>query len=150
MAIRRGGAAEFRKWLDEQFTITIPGWVAEQHIKLHLEIVNGWVIATPVGNPSLWKEPPEPGYVGGRARGNFQTSILVPLPGETGIIDPSGAVAQGQALAELLKIEGYAVSWTTNNVPYIVGPNSLNDGHSGQAPAQYLEQVVERVLSAVA
>jgi hypothetical protein len=83
---------------------------------------------TPVGNPILWKNPalaPD-GYVGGRARGNWQATIGSPFVGE----DDSGNIMKAQSV---IPRRAGSVVYLTNNVPYI---GSLEyDAHSSQAPA---------------
>ena len=39
--------------------------------------------------------------------------------------------------------------YVTNNVPYMVGPGSLNDGHSSQQPAGFIENAVERACQTI-
>lgn len=81
---------------------------------------------TPVGNPSLWKNPDAapPGYVGGRARASWQFSQTSPVS---------------------VKVE--------SNLPYIV---ALEFGHSSQAPqgmvritAARLEGEIKRYLDSL-
>ena len=48
-----------------------------------------------------------------------------------------------QAVAR--KVKPFGRSFITNNVPYLLGTNSLNDGHSTQAPAGFIEGVLDRV-----
>jgi hypothetical protein len=57
------------------------------------------------------------GHVGGRARGNWQTSVGTPATGTVDSLDASGANAIGQISANM----GGAgkVTWLTNNLPYI-------------------------------
>ena len=62
-----------------------------------LELFGGVIKSTPVGNPDLWQSPAPPGYVGGRARGSWQTAVGTPVEDDIDRIDPSGA----SALAEI-------------------------------------------------
>jgi hypothetical protein len=92
------------------------------------EVFSNIIFMTPVGNPILWKNPalaPD-GYVGGRARGNWQATIGSPFVGE----DDSGNIMKAQSV---IPRRAGSVVYLTNNVPYI---GSLEyDAHSSQAPA---------------
>ena len=73
----------------------------------------------------------------GRARGNWQTSVGVAIGGgETGSLDKSGTSTITQGAASIGRQQGYTPIIIQNNVPYIT---RLNDGHSKQAPAGYVE-----------
>jgi hypothetical protein len=146
VAIARGNAKAFGRWLKRQQKRNIPRWSVGVHKEIHVKISDGWIEACPVGNPARWTTPPPPGYTGGRARGNFQSSINVPRPGETGRVDKSGTATKLAGQQGIAGLESGGRSFITNNVPYIVGSNSLNDGHSPQAPAQFLENVVDKVF----
>ena len=100
--------------------------------KIVLDIGTRLVYRTPVGDPSYWLSAPPPGYVGGRARGNWQYAIGEPNTNETGIIDSSGDSTIG---AIDIASEGAAseVHYITNTLPYI---QRLEDGYSRQAPPQ--------------
>ena len=147
MAKTRGNAKQFGRWLRKQHKRNIPRWTVAVHKKIHFQISDGWIEACPVGNPDLWKDPPPPGYTGGRARGNFQSSINAPKAGETGQVDKSGSGTKQVGQASIAGLKTGGKSFITNNVPYIVGSNSLNDGHSGQVPAGFLEDVVDKVFA---
>lgn len=102
-------------------------------------ILQAVVLGTPVGNPALWQSPPPPGYSGGRARANWQVGLGGPAEGTTDATDPSGGrtVSTGRA-----RISGSTPGrdiHLTNNLPYIV---PLNEGHSTQAPAGFVETAV--------
>ncbi len=86
---------------------------------------------SPVGDASYWKSPPPKGYVGGRFRGNWQLGVGVVPAGETGLIDPSGAEAQGRILATIPEKASGQVYFLFNNVPYA---NVIERGSSRQAP----------------
>lgn len=71
---------------------------------------------TPVGNPSLWKNKPSKGYVGGSARGNWFSTLHNHSP----TINESRRA--GDAVANLLSVAAQApgeVFYLTNNLPYI-------------------------------
>jgi hypothetical protein len=86
------------------------------------------VIATPVDT--------------GRARGNWQVTLDTPASGTTPALSVSGneALEQGKSV-----IAGYkggrpqAAIHITNNLPYI---GKLNEGHSAQAPAGFVERAI--------
>lgn len=106
------------------------------------------VLATPVGNPTLWQNPnaAPPGYTGGRARGNWQVGIGFADDAETGQIDKSGSATISKARTELA---GYRIGpqiLIQNNVPYI---NRLNEGHSTQAPAMFVQRGIQTALNSV-
>lgn len=86
---------------------------------------------SPVGDPSLWKNPPPKGYEPGTFRGNWQLGIGVIPSGETGRIDPSGAETLGTIIASIPEHPAGTVCYLANNVPYA---RPIEDGHSTQAP----------------
>lgn len=91
------------------------------------EVFSNIIQMTPVGNPSQWQNPASApaGYVGGRARGNWQCTIGAPFSGE----DASGSVMKAQ---NAIPRRAGSVVYLTNNVPYI---GKLEyDAHSRQAP----------------
>ncbi len=108
-----------------------------------LELGKAIIYATPVGNPDKWESVKEwqrrtgnsgrppwlKGYIGGTARGNWQTSVVSRPKGETGLRDANLAVAELNLAAA-----SYTLASTihiANNLPYI---SSLERGSSFQAP----------------
>ena len=91
------------------------------------EVFKNIIMMTPVGNPSQWQNPASApaGYVGGRARGNWQCTIGSPFTGE----DDTGDVLKMQ---NTLPRRAGSVVYLTNNVPYI--QKLEYDAHSRQAP----------------
>lgn len=84
----------------------------------------------------------------GRARGNWQVGRDT-IPGsELDDTDPSpqaaGVVARENAT--VAQIKPFSISYVANNVPYI---GALNDGHSKQAPAGFVDRVFNRYRRAV-
>lgn len=83
----------------------------------------------------------------GHARANWVPSKSSPftreVPGNS-----SGPAASGDA-----SILSYTLddgdAFIANNVDYIVGPGSLNDGHSSQAAAGFIEAAVARAIAKV-
>jgi hypothetical protein len=80
-----------------------------------LALFKGVIMDTRVGNPDGWKSPPPPGYVGGRLRGNWQTSTGLPVTKEIDRVDPSGNDTINEAEAN---IGEYTTDYMTNNLPY--------------------------------
>lgn len=69
------------------------------------------------------------GYVGGRARGNWQCSIGAPITTEIKRIDPNGSAASAEVEKTVKMGE---INYLSNNVPYI--RRLEYEGHSTQAP----------------
>ncbi len=96
-----------------------------------LDMTRKVIFRTPVGNPSLWQDPPPPGYVGGTARGNWQATIGNPAQGELNRTDQNGQSTVADA-APMTEAAPGNVYYLTNNVPYI---ERLESGAwSSQAP----------------
>lgn len=97
-----------------------------------LMVVNGIIRKTPVGNASLWKSKYAPsGYVGGRLRANWQSSINMPKSGEVDSVNQNDSTNSALSAAEKFKVGNslYAV----NNLKYA---QAVENGHSQkQAPA---------------
>lgn len=121
--------------------------VEEDVQKTALAVLRNVVIATPVGDPTLWQIPiAPPGYVGGHARRNWNVSIGSPKDEVKGIAGkgPGKAGAQQEAIAEgSSEINKFNIARRRiiiqNNVPYIV---RLNNGHSTQMPANFVQKAV--------
>lgn len=97
------------------------------------------VIRTPYGKPWTWKSKAPEGYVGGRARGNWQISFgPQPVAEETDnkVGEDSGA-ATAHVTGQLGAIklgEGHPkIVWLSNSLPYI--KRLEYDSWSQQAPA---------------
>lgn len=107
------------------------------------------VLATPVGDPTLWQNPESapPGYVGGHARRNWRVSLTgfgSEIVGTEGRGPGSGgasseAINDGRGTIERADVRQGAV-YIFNNVPYI---GRLNAGWSTQAPANFVEKAVQ-------
>ena len=91
----------------------------------------------------------------GRARANWRTNIGGPLVAPVtsfpvGKKGSSGAAAAGQAINDAnTKMNGYkggAPVYLSNNLPYI---GRLNQGHSKQAPAGFVESAIAAGLRAI-
>jgi hypothetical protein len=93
--------------------------------KLALGALSGLVLRTPVDT--------------GRARGAWAASIGGSSPQPTGSADKSGSGTITTGAAVIARQVGFQSVTIENNVPYII---PLNDGHSGQAPAGYVESTL--------
>ena len=95
---------------------------------------------TPVGNPTLWKNPESApaGYVGGRARGNWQCTIGSPAIDE---IEGTNYAMTEMAMSMIVPQHAGAKVYLTNNLPYI---QKLEYGHSQQAPAGMVRISIDR------
>lgn len=102
--------------------------------KVVFDISSRLVYRTPVGDPSYWQSPPPPGYVGGRARGNWQYALDAPNLDGDNAIDPLGASTLDGIIAEIPTDSAAGhVHYITNTLPYI---KRLEEGYSRQAPPQ--------------
>lgn len=106
-----------------------------------LNLFSGIILMSPVGNPTLWKHKAPKGYVGGRFRANWNTSIGQPNLGTTPAVDPSGQAA----ISGAMKGMGGAgtVTYLANGLPY--GERLEYEGWSKQAPAGFVRINVARV-----
>ena len=93
------------------------------------------VIATPVDT--------------GRARSNWQVELNQPATSTRDPLDKSGAGAIAEGKRTIAQYKGgtpQASVHITNNLPYIA---KLNDGHSAQAPAGFVERAIMVGVEAV-
>jgi hypothetical protein len=117
-------------------------------VETALAILQTVVLATPVGDPNLWKpnksgtpRKPPPGYAGGRARGNWQVSIGSEETNVKEVRDKGGFATVSEGKTELKRFRPpWKKIFISNNVPYA---QRLNDGHSKQAPAGFVERAVQ-------
>ena len=130
-----------------QFRADISRWVQNAgdrlelvHRHVCLEMLRRVIQRSPVGNPDLWKNPPPPGYVGGRFKNNWQVAIGGPADGTIPDADPSGsrALAEGEGVLSMLTAKDHV--WVVNNLPYAV---RLEFGWSTQAPAGMVRITLE-------
>lgn len=79
----------------------------------------------------------------GRARGNWQVGRDRVPTAEVDDVDKSARAAGvvSREASEVARIKPFSISFVANNVPYI---GALNDGHSKQAPAGFVDAVFER------
>ncbi len=97
--------------------------------KVAIELQNGMIEKSPVGNPDLWKGKAPPGYVGGQFRANWQCGV-----GSINSVvsDPVGTDSIGKTRVKLEAWKPGQTIYLTNSLPYA---NRLEYGYSGQAPA---------------
>lgn len=114
--------------------------VDQQVRAITLGLFRDVIMMSPVGNPTLWKHKPPKGYVGGRFRANWNTSVGSPVLDTTTAVDPSG----GMAIANAARNIGGAgsVTYMANGLPY--GPRLEFSGWSKQAPAGFVRVNVAR------
>jgi len=121
--------------LDEFVEDTVPDLQLKLQKKIAIDLLARIIEKTPVGNPDLWAEsslPPPKGYVGGRARANWQIDTRTPGNSELDAIDPDGNVTTTIGLSKLAKAKAGGTIWIYNNLRYIT---RLEDGWSyKQAP----------------
>lgn len=141
--------AQFAKGLNQE-VVTLRTNCEKTVRQVAFAIDRELVRRTPVGNPDLWKVNAgkvrgDPGYVGadytgGRARANWLPSLETPSTEVVEEPDPSGAgpinkMAQVTAAYKL----GQKI-WIVNSLPYI---QRLNEGHSTQSPAGFVEAGIQ-------
>lgn len=84
----------------------------------------------------------------GWARANWQVSIGHPITQTTGSREAVNVSAQAAGEARLLVYDlSQGDIWITNNVPYI---QELNQGHSKQAPAGFVEDAIRAAIASIA
>lgn len=97
-----------------------------------LNLIRGLVLATPVDQ--------------GFARSNWQTSEGRPITSEiTEDVNRNGSlsIAIASRATNAARSIPYPLFYARNNLPYI---ERLNAGWSEQAPAKFVEQVIDRVV----
>jgi hypothetical protein len=109
--------------------------------KVVLDVSSSIVIKTPVGDPSTWKDPAPPGYVGGRARGSWQYAQGAPLEQEPGGVDPTGQASINRVRAGVETGDAACEHYITSTVPYM--RRLEYDGWSTQAPNGMVRITVE-------
>lgn len=135
------GLKEFNRRLDEFGERTVPAAHLAVQKKIAIDLFGKIVEKTPVGNPSLWAEsslPPPAGYVGGRARANWQIAVQTTPAGndgeapETGVQTnwPISPLQEARGFSQMASAKFGQTIWIYNNVRYI---KRLEDGWSSQA-----------------
>jgi len=96
--------------------------------KATFDLFSAVVLKTPVGNPDNWKNPPPPGYVGGRFRANWNCTQSKADLSTTGSTDQARAEQQAN---KALSFAAGDVVYFVNGLPY--GPRLEYEGWSSQA-----------------
>lgn len=80
----------------------------------------------------------------GRFRGNWIPTIGASSDAQRGVIDLPGIFAEAKRVFESAPL--YPVIYLSNNLPYA---QRLNEGHSGQAPAGFVETAVDIAVGVI-
>lgn len=142
--VTRGNERDLKRWEIRVTQRLLRQQVALFHRKIHLQVSDGVIFGTPVGQPRLWQRPAPKGYTGGRARGGWQTSLDAPNLVESGSIDPGGASTLRKAVRGLQMLKAFGRSFISNPVPYIGELNKV-PSHSSQTPGQFVEDTIDTV-----
>lgn len=91
------------------------------------------IVKSPVGDPTLWKNPKSapPGYVGGNFRANWNLGVGEIDGTITEDIDPDGGPTLDKIVGKIPDNAANNVYYITNSLPYAV---RLENGWSSQAP----------------
>ena len=100
--------------------------------KVGIDLFSKTVERTPVGNPDNWASPAPAGYVGGRARANWNCSIGSPSLSTSPMTDKGGEVTKAR-IKNTLHDWKEGDLYLMNSLPYI--RRLEYDGWSKQAPA---------------
>lgn len=107
-----------------------------------IELFSGVITSSPVGNPSLWKNPSSaaPGYSGGQFRSNWFLTFESP---STQITESQNEESQRLSDINNILTTKYSDEYIlTNNLPY---SERLDNGWSTQAPLGVTRPNVSRV-----
>lgn len=132
-----------------KFTLAVDRFVQRAKVapdivvrKVALGLLSDIVLATPVGNPSLWKHPAPPGYVGGRARASWGVGLNRYGDMQVTTVDKDGTATIHRGMASLAAYRPGDSVWIGSRLPYIV---PLEYGHSHiQAPAGMVRIAIAR------
>jgi hypothetical protein len=100
--------------------------------KTVLDLGTSLVMKSPVGNPDLWKNPPPPGYTGGRFRANWDLHINGVGDATYDVVDASGRASFERIGAQLSSGKVGDTFVITNSLPY--ARKLEYEGHSKQVP----------------
>ena len=145
----------------------VAAWVDKVGIKVDLvfqsvitQVATYTILATPVGNPSAWKNPPKKGTLAnsmgsGMLRANWQLGFNSIPQTTVAIPDRSGLLTLSRVTATSMECKAGGVAWLTNNLPYALpieygsGPNLYaphpNWHGSKQAPAGMLRIAISKI-----
>jgi len=109
------------------------------------ELFNSVILMSPVGDPDGWKNPAPAGYVGGRFRGNWQTTQGAPADGTLDRIDASGSAAMADVATKAGGLGSH--TFLANNLPY--AQRLEYESWSKQAPAGMVRVTFARITSLI-
>lgn len=115
--------------------------------KVAIDTLSRVVLRTPVGNPQMWKSKPPAGYVGGRLRANWNTSIGAPSLTVTAKRDAAGEATIQRGRGVIAASDGEQPIYIMNSLPYV--REIEYEGHSRQAPAGMVRITVAELQSFV-
>jgi len=115
--------------------------------KVTIDVLRSVIDKSPVGNPALWKSPAPAGYVGGRFRANWNTSVGRADTATTTKTDAAGSGTKSRGAVVVQGWDGQGDCYITNSLPY--GPELEYKGHSSQAPAGMVRVTVVEFQSFV-
>lgn len=144
MATEVGGTEKFAAWSRRMAKKRIPGWGEDVANKIYIQVGDGLILGTPVGDASYWKNPPPKGYTGGRARGGWQASQNRPAGSDINRIDKSGAAARAEAPNAIAGWKLGTPRYWSNLTPYIL---RLAHGWSRQAPDGWVPRVLRQIAN---
>lgn len=129
------------------FSAQINAWIqktkddADKIVRYALMTVDGRLVQrSPVGDASYWKNPPPPGYTGGRFRGAWQASQWAPNDSggmdrtatkDGGNIDKDGSATIAAHAGIISNAKAGDVYYLYNSLPYA---QRIEEGWSRQAP----------------
>jgi hypothetical protein len=99
--------------------------------KIVIDVGTSLVLKSPVGDADFWKNPPPPGYVGGRFRANWQYGFGAANLTTSEKIDPEGTSTIQTIVGKVGSDPAGDVHYITNSLPY---SDRLENGWSRQAP----------------
>ena len=118
--------------------------IQESAIDLFSEIIR----ETPVGDPSLWKNPPPANYVAGSLQSNWQCTLDSPASGMWSFADKSGNATISAMESVAMSAKPDQTIFLANNLPY--GERIEYGAHSTQAPQGMVRVSVTKFHSKLA
>ena len=98
----------------------------------YVNFTTALIARTPVGDPSLWQDPPKPGYVPGTLANSWFTTPSSPYMGKVRIPNSGASASYSNASARAKDLAG-GILYITNPTPYANMIEYM--GWSSQAPA---------------
>lgn len=140
-------AAEFTVSLQDFARIEMLGDIKTTKMAIVFDMFRALVLATPVGNPDLWRSlrgrAAPKGYVGGTARASWFVSPRRPPAVPIIKKPPTGAAINADGESDLAMMKESKQIWIANNLPYI--ERIMEDGWSTQAPPGTFTSVIKRI-----